>query len=308
MQAGGAQEQLPPGSLSIYVGFPAGTATDNLARAIAEHVQVTLGRPVIVLNQPGATGMISLERLKRAPAQGSVVGIVPLTSGLVAPMFKIKPEFSLIADFEPVIMVGQYALVFMVAPSLDVASWPSFLNWCKSNGSELLYGHGGTGSLPHLMGASLASAAGLKGRDVPFKGDGEVLASLLGGQIPSGLVSVVSAKPLVQGKRLNALAVTSRLRDPGMPDVPTFVELGYPAAVSENWVAIFAPRGTPPGALSKWNEAINGALRDSDLRQTMSRQGYVVGGGTAEALRVTVAADADHWRKVMDEAGFKATD
>ena len=304
----GAQEQLPSGTLNIYVGFPAGTVTDGLSRGIAERVRNELGRPVVVQNQPGATGMISLERLKRAPADGSVIGVVPLTSGLIAPMFKTRPGFDLTTDFDSVIMLGHYALAFSVSPALGVDDWAGFLRWARANPNDLFYGHGGTGGLAHLMGGLLSGATGLGMKDVPFKGDGEAMGAVFGGQVQSALVSTVSARPLYQGKKLKVLAVTSRTRDPGMSDVPTFVELGYPNAVSENWVAAFAPKGTPARALALWNKAINNALSEPGFRQTLSNQGYIVDGGSAESLADTVLGDARKWRRVMEAAGFKATD
>ena len=303
-----AQDQLPDTPLNMYVGFPAGTATDALARNISDRVRNELGRPVVVMNQAGATGMISLERLKRAPADGSVVGLVPLTSALVAPMFKSKVDFNFTADFEPVIMIGQYALVFSVSSKVPAEDWRGFLQWAKGAPNELFYGHGGTGSLPHLVGTLVSSATGLKMQDVPFKGDVEVLGAMVGGQVQTGLIATITARPHYQAKRLKVIAVTSRARDPSMPDVPTFTELGYPAAVSENWVAVFAPKGTPARALAIWNRAIHNALSEPGFRQSLVNSGYVVVGGSSEALRDTVVADAAKWRRVMDSAGFKPTD
>ena len=303
-----AQEQLPDGALNIYVGFPAGTGTDALARGIGDRIRAELGRSVVVLNQAGATGMISIERLKRAPADGSVVGLVPLTSALVAPMFKSKVDFNFTTDFEPVIMVGHYALAFAVSSKLPVDDWRGFLQWARANPQELFYGHGGTGSLPHLVGSMIGASTSLKLQDVPFKGDVEVLSAVLAGQIQTSFTSTITAKSQYQAKRLKVLAVTSKTRDPGMPEVPTFIELGYPTAVSENWVAVFAPRGTPPRAIALWNRAINNALSEPGYRQALSNQGYVVDGGTPDALKETVIADAARWRRVMDAAGLKPLD
>lgn len=303
-----AQEQLPEGTLSIYVGFPAGSSVDALARAIAEHARIALGRPVLVMNQAGATGMISLDRLKRSPADGTVVGLVPVTSGLIAPMFKSKVEFNLTSDFEPVAMVGHYALAFSVATRLPVDDWKSFVQWAKANPNELFYGHGGTGGMGHIVGALIGSATGLKLRDVPFKGDADSLGAVLGGQIPSAISSTVAVNTQYQAKRVKTLAVTSRARASQMPDVPTFAELGYPAAVAEPWMAIFAPKGTPGKAVAVWNGVVNDALGDSAFRQSLNNQGYVVAGGTPEALKAVVAGDAARWRKVMDTSGLKPVD
>jgi tripartite-type tricarboxylate transporter receptor subunit TctC len=305
-----AQEplQLPDGTLNILVGFPAGSSVDALARSIADHARNALGRPVLVLNQPGATGMISLGQLRRAPADGTAIGLVPVTSGLVAPMFRSKPDFNLVADFEPVVMVGHYALAFSVATRLGVEDWKGFLQWARSHPNELFYGHGGTGGMAHLVGALVAGATGLKLQDVPFKSDAESLMSVLGGQTQTALSSTVAVHPHYKAAKVRTLAVTSRERVAQMPEVPTLVELGYPAAVAEPWMALFAPRGTPARAIGVWNRIVNTALADAAFRQSLGNQGYVVAGGTPDALRATVAADAARYRKVMDGAGLKPID
>ena len=303
-----AQDKLPEGQLNIYLGFPAGSATDATGRAIAERLRIELGRPVIIMNQPGATGMISLERLKRAPADGTVIGLVPLTSGLIAPMFKTKVDFNLLNDYDPIAMVGHYALAFSVAKKLPVEDWKGFVQWARANPNELFYGHGGPGSMAQLVGAAVAGATGLKFQDVPFKGDTDSLSAVVGGQVQTAISSTVAVSAQHQAKRLKVLAVTSRERAPGLPDVPTFVELGYPTAVSEPWMAFFAPKGTPPQAIAEWNRALNVVLQTSDFRQSLSRQGYTVAGGTPAALKETVASETVRWRKVMDAAGFKPLD
>ena len=305
-----AQEplQLPDGTLNIYVGFPAGSSVDALARSIADSARNALNRPVVVMNQPGATGMISLDRLKRVQADGTVVGLVPVTSGLVAPMFKSKPDFNLINDFEPVAMVGHYALAYSVATRLSVEDWKGFLQWAGAHPSELFYGHGGTGGMGHLVGFLIGGATNLKLQDVPFKGDADALTSVLGGQTQSAITSTVAVNAQYQAKRVRTLAVTSRARAAQMPDVPTFTELGYPNAVAEPWMAIFAPKGTPARAVGVWNRIINTALADNTFRQSLANQGYVVAGGTPEALKAVVASDAAKYRRVMDAAGLKPLD
>lgn len=300
---------VPEGALTVYAGFPAGTAVDALARAIAEQARQQLGnRAVIVENQPGATGMISLQKLKRAKADGSIVGLVPLTSSVIAPMFKSKVDFNILSDYEPVAMVGHYALAFSVANTVPVHDWKGFVEWGKQHPDQLFYGHGGPGSMAQLVGAAIADAAQLKFQDVPFKGDADALAACIGGQLQTVITSTVAVNANYQAKRLKTLAVTSRQRVSSMPEVPTFSELGFPGAISEPWMGIFAPKGTPASAVAVWNKVINTALADGNFQRSLFNQGYVLAGGTPESLRATVTADTARWRKVMDAAGFKAVD
>lgn len=301
-------QEVPEGTASVYAGFPAGSSVDLLARLLADHAHTVLKRPVIVMNQPGATGMISLERLKRAPADGSVVGLVPVTSGVIAPMFRTRPDFNLQSDFEPVAMVGFYSLAFSVSATLGVPDWKAFRAWAQAHPQDLFYGHAGTGSMGHMVGALLAGATGLALHDVPFKSDTESLSSVIAGQTPVAIGSTLTVNAQYKAGKVRTLAVTGRERAALMPEVPTFVELGYPNAVAEPWMAIFAPKGTPAPAIAAWNRVVNTTLADPAARQTLASQGYAVGGGTPEQLASIVSADTARYRKVMDAAGLKPLD
>lgn len=301
-------QDIGEGTTSIYAGFPAGSSVDQLARLLADHARAVLKRPVLVINQPGATGMISLQQLRRAPADGTVVGLVPVTSGLVAPMFRTRPGFNLQSDFEPVAMVGHYSLAFSVSAKLGVGDWKGFQAWAQAHPDGLFYGHGGTGGMGHMVGNLLAGATGLPLRDVPFKSDTDSLLSVVSGQTPAAIGSTLTVNAQYKAGTVKPLAVTGRERAALMPEVPTFVELGYPGAVAEPWMAIFAPKGTPARAVAAWNRVVNAALADPAARQALGNQGYVVAGGTAEALGNAAAADAARYRKVMDAAGLKPQD
>lgn len=303
-----AQASLPGGPVRLFVGFPAGGGTDVLARLIAERLRVVLERPVIVVNQPGATGLMSIDQLRRAPADGSVVGLVAMTSAVVLPLFKQKVDFDFARDFEPVANMVNYALAFSVSNQLQVDDWPSFMRWAQANPDQLFYGHGGTGSMAQLLGAMIGNAAGLKFQDVPYKGGADLVPAIIGDQVHTGVTGAAEVATQYQAGRLKMLGVSSRVRAPGLPAVPTFVELGYPSVVSEPWFAFFAPRGTPAPAIAAWNKAINAALADAGLQHALSGLGYMVAGGTPDALKATVALDTARWRKVMDQAGFKTID
>lgn len=303
-----AQDAALPEVLKVYVGFPAGGATDALTRQISERLRVELGRNIVVVNQPGATGMLSIEQLKKAPNDGSVVSLIPLTSAIIFPLFRTKVAFDFQNDFEPVATMVTYPLAFSVPNSLNVSDWRGYMQWAGSHPKELFYGHGGTGSMAQLVGAMVGQAAGFKLQDVPYRGGADLATALVAGQVQGGVNVAGEVSAQYQAGKLKILAVSSKRRTPALPDVPTFTELGYPAVQSEPWFGFFAPKGTPPKAIATWNRAINKALQDSGLKDFLIGQGYFIAGGTVDELKATVHSDAERWRKVMGAAGFKATD
>lgn len=303
-----AQDGGLPETVRIFVGFPAGGATDILVRRIGDRLRTELGRNIVVVNQPGATGMISIQQLKRAPNDGSVVSLIPLTSALIFPMFRKSVPFDFQADFEPIANLVTYPLAFSVANRLNVSDWRGYQAWAKENPKDLFFGHGGTGSMAQLVGAMVGQAAGIALEDVPYKGGADLVTALISGQVAAGVNVTGEVSPHFQSGKLKILGVSSRKRAPALPNVPTFTELGYPSVDSEPWFGFFAPKGTPAKAIETWNKAINAALRDPEVEKMLVGQGYFLAGGSAEQLKETVRADAERWRKVMDAAGFKATD
>jgi tripartite-type tricarboxylate transporter receptor subunit TctC len=310
--AGIAQAQAKdnglPEVLRVFVGFPAGGATDALTRRIAENLRTELGRNVIVVNQPGATGMLSIEQLKKAPNDGSVVSLIPLTSALIFPMFRTKVPFDFQNDFEPIASMVTYPLAFSVSNKLNVSDWRAYVAWARRHPDELFYGHGGTGSMAQLVGAMVGQAAEIKLHDVPYRGGADLAMALVAGQVQAGVNVTGEVSAHHQAGKLRILAVSSKARTPALPDTPTFTELGYPTVQSEPWFGFFAPKGISAKSIATWNRAINAALQDPKLKEFLVGQGYFIAGGTPEQLKAVVHADADRWRKVMGTAGFKATE
>lgn len=303
-----AQDAYLPETLRVFVGFPAGGATDALTRRIGERLRVELGRNIVVVNQPGATGMLSIEQLKKAPSDGSVVSLIPLTSAIIFPLFRTKVGFDFRNDFEPVATMVTYPLAFSVSNNLNVSDWRGYLQWAASHPKELFYGHGGTGSMAQLVGAMVGQAAGIQLQDVPYRGGADLATALVAGQVQAGVNVAGEVSAQYQAGRLKILGVSSKRRASALPDVPTFTELGYPAVQSEPWFGFFAPKGTPPKAIAAWNRAVNAALQEPGLKDFLTGQGYFIAGGTPEQLKAVVQADAERWQTVMSAAGFKATD
>lgn len=297
---------LPAGNLKIIVGYPAGGSTDVVARLVASRVKDTSGQGVIVENRAGANGLIGVEALRTSPADGTVISLVPFTVAVLGPMVNKQASFDFSTDFVPVAHAVSYPLALSVANATGVKDWAGFIAWTKANPGKASFGTAGAGGLPHFFGLMIGKAIGAELQNVPYKGGAQLAQDLMGGQVPIGINTMSEVLENHKAGRLRMLGISSRTRSPVAPDVPTFVELGYADVEGDGWFSFFAPKGTPKAAADAWNRAINDALRDAAMREAVSKIGFRAGGGTADDLARTVAADMRRWKPIVAASGFKA--
>ena len=296
---------LPDTGLRIIFGYPPGGAGDFIARLVAEHAARTLARNVIVVNQPGATGLVAIDNLRRAAPDGATIAMVPMTGAVLMPMVNSRARFDFMTDVDPVAHGVSYSLGFAAAINTGVKTWPDFLAWARANPAKVMYGGSGLGSISHLFGAMMKQVLGIDLQYVPYRGGADLNNAVMGGHLPFAIgVTSDFAEPHKSG-RMQVLAVSSAQPDVSLPDVKTFVALGYQDLQGEPWFGFFAPPGTPAALLAAWNGAINTALADPTVRERMTRAGFVVGGGSGEALRQRMAADKARWQPVVTASGVK---
>ena len=295
---------LPEGPLKMLVGFPPGGGTDIVGRAIAEQTANGLARTVLVVNQPGVSGLLAAETLRRAKPDGSLIGLAGSTTAVIAPLSNKNIDINFVNDYEPIINLCSYSLTISVSNNTGIKSWAEFVAWSKGKSAEILYGHGGAGSIAHLFGEMVGKELGLKLQHVPFKDGNDLVSGLLGGHIAIGVNNTSEVADHGKAGRMRNLAVTSLKRAPALPDVPTLAELGYPALECEPWSALFAPRGTPAAAVLEWNKACNAALRETKVKDTFMGLGFIPTGGTPEQMRETITSDYVRWKKIIDSLNF----
>lgn len=301
---GARASTLPDGPLKLLVGFPPGGGTDIVGRTVAEQSAVGLARNVLVVNQPGASGLLAAETLRRAKPDGSMIGLAGSTTAVIAPLSNKNIDIDFVKDYEPIINLCSYSLTISVANSTGIGNWAEFVAWSKGKSAEILYGHGGAGSVAHLFGEMVGKELGLKLQHVPFKGGNDLVNALLGGHIEIGVNNTSEVADHGKAGRMRNLAVTSRKRAPGLPDVPTLIELGHPALECEPWSALFAPHGTPAAAILEWNKACNAALREKKVKDTFMGLGFIPTGGTPGQMRETITSDYVRWKKIIDSLNF----
>ena len=302
-----AQAQpYPSRPITMLVPLQAGTAVDNVARAIAQKMSTSLGRPIIVENVPGAAGQIGTERLARAAPDGYTIGFVNDSILTMLPNLNAKLGYDPLKDLAPVSRVAGNAFGIAVNPAFPAKTLAELIAQAKAKPGEIHYASGGNGSPQHMAIEMLASAAGVKFTHVPYKGAAQALTDVLGGQVPLlaqglGVVSVQA-----KAGKLRVLAVTGTERSALLPDVPTVREAGIPDFEFATWFAVVAPAGTPRAIIDLLNAEIVKAAAAPDVRDALVPLGYDVAPGSPEQLTESIRAGLARMGRIIREAGIKA--
>ena len=303
-----AQENVK--QVSITVAFPAGGATDILARLIADGLRRSYAPTVVVENRPGAGGRIGTEYVKNGKNDGSVLLFTPAFPMLIFPQVYKNLPYDTLRDFVPVgIGARGGALALSIGPAVpaSVKTVADFVHWCKENPTRAVFG-APSGSGQHFAGAMFARAAGIVLDLVPYKGGAPQIQDLLGGHIPASVNPVAEALPHAQGGKLRVLATTGSRRSPSLPDVPTMVELGYKDVLFQDWLGMFAPARTPPAIVTRLNAAMAGVMKSDQAAEGLAKLGMEAEIVTAERFAEMVRADYERYRAIVQATGFTADD
>lgn len=306
--ASGADAQAWPAKpLRMIIPFAAGGAVDTTGRLIAVRLGDSLGRPVLVENRPGAAGMIGVEALLKAPADGYTLFVGAAGVLATTPAGQEKPIYDPLQDVAPVTLVATFPFVLVVNPSLPVRSLAELVRLARAKPLELTNATTGQGTATHLVAEYLGLSAGMKLTHVPYKGDNPAASDIIAGHVSMGMLTPVILVQQVKSGRLRALAVSSPGRFPPLPDVPTVAEQGYPGFAAESWHAVVVRSGTPREIVQRLNTEIVTMLRDApDLRAALEAAGGKVVGSTPEQFGEYLRAELAKWRKVMKAAGIRA--
>ena len=300
-------DTYPSRPVTMVVPFAAGGGTDIFARILAEGMRGPLGQPVIIENVAGAGGSIGVARVVHAPPDGYTVSIGTLTthvlSGALYPL-----QFDLINDLAPIAELGYEPLLIAVKNALPVKNLKDMIAWLKANPDKATAGIPGAGSTGNLADLSFQKTTGTSFQFVPYRGDGPAVDDLVAGQIDMMIEPSSNFVAQVQAKTVNALAVTSKTRHPGMPDVPTVDEAGLPGFYVSIWFGLWAPKDTPKDILAKLNAATVTALADPVLKEKLGKLGQQVSSPdqqTPAVLGALQKAEADKWWPIIKAANIK---
>ena len=302
ISAASAQE-WPAKPLRIIVPFAPGGVADNSARVVAEPLGMRLGQPVLVENRPGASGNIGTQAVAEASADGYTLLLGFDGTMVINPHVFARVPFDTLLDFAPVTKLGDATLILVAHPSLPAKTLSQMIELARAR--PLAYGTSGTGGTPHLAGELLKLRTGAQLEHVPYKGGGQAIVDVVGGQIPLVFTAIATAQQYVRGGRLVALGVPSAKRSAALPDVPTFEESGLAGFDVTSWVGIFAPAKTPAAVIDRLHKELVAVLRTPFVRERYGVLGIEPVGNTPREFFEQVREDLARWGKVVKAANIK---
>lgn len=291
--------------IRLIAVFPPGGSVDQMARVFAPVLQAELKQNVIVENIGGASGVIGTSAMTRADADGYTFAVVFDTHG-VNPSLKDKLPYDTIKDIAPVILVGTSPMVLVASKNSGITSFKQLAEMSKA-GKPFSYGSIGVGSLGHLAMARLAKQAGFDWNHIPYRGGGPLMQDALGGQVQLAIGSEFLVKPHIDSGSVIPLVITTAKRAPGLPNVPTVAESGFPGFSAPAWWAVLAPAKTPPAIVDAMNKALNKALKNPAVSEKFKSQGIEIVGGSTETARDFIGKQIGIWGKFVIENNIKET-
>jgi tripartite-type tricarboxylate transporter receptor subunit TctC len=304
LAAGGAMAQgYPNRPVTMIVPFPAGGSVDIVARQIAAGLTRHLGQNVIVDNKAGAGGTIGTGFAAKATPDGYTMLLGTTSALAVSPALYASVPYDPLKSFIPVIEVTRGPFLVTVKASLPVKDIRELIDYARKNPGKLNSGSAGNGSVHHLALEIFKQAAKLEIAHVPYKGGGPAWAALLAGDIDLLFDSMPG--PLPYGNRVRPLAIAGPQRLPGLPNVPTFAEIGMPEVSTVFFWAMVVPAGTPPDVVARLNQALGQALRDPVVKAEFEKQSMETSPGTPEEIARFMEQQVPMWRAVVQKAGLK---
>ncbi len=299
-------QPYPSKSIRYVVPYAPGGSTDIVARVLALKLSEALGQQVVVDNRPGAGGSIGADIVAKSPPDGytmvtAVTGIMAINQFLYRKL-PFDPE----KDFAPVTQIGSLPLILVVHPSLPAKSVREFIAIAKSKPGQLNYGSSGVGTATHMTTELFKTMAGVDLVHIPYKGSGQVMGDVIGGQLALIFDQIVSSLPHVQGGKLRMLGITSAKRFPSLPDLPTIAESGVPGYESISWAGVAVPAGTPKEIVARLHAEIVKVLAMPDIRERFLRDGIETVGSTPEQFAEHIRRERIKWAKVVRDSGAKA--
>ena len=304
--AGAAQAQdYPNKPIRMVVGFPPGGGTDVVARIIAPRYSELLGQGVVIENRPGATGTMAAGQVAKSAPDGYTIMMGHVSVNAIAPALFSNLPYDVVKDFAPIGIAAAVPHFVTVHPSVPAKSLSELVAYLKAK-PDLTFPSAGNGSMPHLAGEIFRSLAGVKMVHVPYKGTGQSMQDLLGGQHLVAFDTMPASAPHVRSGKLRALATSSAARLPAFPDVPTAEEAGLAGYQVTTWYGVFAPAGTPPAIVNRLHADLVKAMQTPETRSKLEGIGAdgTVSRSPAE-FAALVKADTARYAKIVKDIGLK---
>jgi tripartite-type tricarboxylate transporter receptor subunit TctC len=293
-----AQSTYPTQAIKIIVPFTPGTGMDTIARVVAPRLSERLGQPVVVQNQPGASGNIGADTVAKSNPDGHTILMGANTMLMAAQMYK-NVNFDPVKDFAPVSMAAYGALMLVANPKTGIKSLSELVKEAHTKPGAISFGSPGVGTPHHMAMELFKLESNTFMLHVPYRGSAGYTQDLLAGELNVGILPVHIAQGYVKGGRLNALALGSAKRHPVAPDVPTFEEAGVKRVDVDLWYAFFVPSKTPTSIVTRLNTEFAAILRQNEVKEILGKAGMDASASSPAELAAIVAKDYPRWGAVI---------
>ena len=296
----------PNKPVKYVVPFAPGGVSDAVARLVALHLTDKLGQPVIVENKPGVSGILGTQLVAKSPADGYTLMGGTITTHAVNPFFTKNLGYDPVKDFAPVSLVGMVSNVLVVPANSRFNSVQNIIDELKAKPDSLTYGTAGAGTSQHLSGQLFQSITGAKMRQIAYKGGSQAMVDLVGGQIDMVFETVAAARPMIDGKRVKVLGVTSSKALANLPGVLPLADVGVPGFAMQSWQGVFAPHGTPKAIVDRLSKDIAAIVAMPDVQDKLRNLGVEPDGRLAAPFADFQQLEMVKWAKVIKDAGIQA--
>ena len=305
---GGSVLKYPERPIRLVVGFPPGGATDILARILQQHMPESIGQPVVVDNRGGASGTIAAALVAKASPDGYTIMMVPSGPYTISASTYATLPYDAVRDFTGVSLLVWVTNVIVVPQNSPAKTLQDLVRTAREKPGQVTFSSSGAGSLHHLSGEVMKRLTGTDMIHVPFKGAGPAMAALAGSEVTFGFTSMPSAVPLINGKRIRPLAVTSVKRMPALPETPTMTEAGVPPPPGldiREWYGVILPARTPAAIVNKLNAEMVKVFKRPDVQKRLTDMGAEYVGSSPQELSKQLANDVRTWAKWVKDVGIR---
>ncbi len=294
--------EFPEKAVTLVVPYPAGGATDVIARLIAEKLPAVWGQQVVVANRPGAGTTLAAEALARAPGDGYTLYMTTAAHTISASLYK-KLNYDPIKDFAPITLVSTIPLVLVTTAVLPVNTVPELVAYAKAQKNGLSMASTGNGTPQHLTGELFKAKTGVPFVHVPYKGDPPMLTDLIGGQVQVAFVTLSAALPYIKSGKLRAIALAHPTRVDALPGVPTMTEAGMPGFNAATWFGLFGPATMPQELRQKIYQTVHRLVAEPGMQQRLLEMGGEINNSSPAEFQKVIDVEVKNWAEAVKLSG-----
>ncbi len=300
-----AAQTFPSKPVRIVIGFPAGGPLDQHARLLADRLQAVLGQPVLIDYKSGAGGTVGAQEVMKSAPDGHTLLLANTGTMVINPALYTKLPYATLRDFAPIARTAMQPLALLVNPKVPVNTLKEFMDYARTRPGQVNYGSAGNGGISHLVPEMFKNATGLFMVHIPYRGSAPAFTDLMAGQVQFMAESIPQAAAYHKQGKVRALAVTSRERNPALPDIPTVIESGIKGFEVVGFYGFLAPAGTPKEVVARLSEAFGEVLGQPELRNRMISQGADPAFLGADDFATFLAAEMPRWAAAVQKSGAK---